>query len=154
DLLYRVNTIEIILPPLRERGGDLALLAEHYLNHYSNKYNKDVHSVSPAALKRMEKYNWPGNVRELQHAVERAVIMSQSNVLQPEDFFFNARQGESSGGDQNDENIQLDQYHLEDVEKILIRKVMKKHNGNITQAATELGLTRSSLYRRLEKYGL
>ncbi|MFA0963114.1 sigma-54-dependent transcriptional regulator [Roseivirga sp. BDSF3-8] len=153
DLLYRVNTIEIILPPLRERGEDLELLADHYLKHYAHKYSKEVHSVSAAALKRMQKYNWPGNVRELQHAVERAVIMSQSNVLQPEDFFFNARPGEQSGG-QGEENIQLEQYHLEEVEKILIRKVMKKYNGNITQAATELGLTRSSLYRRLEKYGL
>ena len=97
----------------------------------------------------LQKYNWPGNVRELQHAIERAVIMCNSQVLNPEDFFFNTSptRGEES-------HVTLDDYHLEEVEKILIRKVLKKYDGNITQAANELGLTRSSLYRRLEKYGL
>ena len=151
DLVYRINTIEITLPPLRERTEDIPLLADHFLKVYAKKYQKEVRSISPAALKRMEKYAWPGNVREIQHAMERAVIMTNGSVLQPEDFFFAPQKNELSA---TDAAVALDQFNLEDVEKILIRKVLKKNNGNITQAANELGLTRSSLYRRLEKYGL
>lgn len=154
DLLYRINTIELQLPPLRERNTDVALLAEHFLAYYAKKYNKPVRALSPAALKRMEKYNWPGNVRELQHSIERAIIMCEGNSLQQEDFFFNAA-AQSTPEQQGDNiSLDLDQFHLEDVERILIRKVLKKYNGNISQAASELGLTRSSLYRRLEKYDL
>lgn len=149
DLLYRINTIELRLPALRERSEDVSLLANHFLNHFAKKYNKDIYKFSEATLTRLEKYTWPGNVRELQHAVERAVIMSRDNVLQPEDFFFNATQQPKE-----QKELNLDQFNLEDVERILIRKVLAKHNGNITHAAQELGLTRSSLYRRLEKYGL
>ena len=149
DLLYRINTIEIKIPPLRDRLDDIPLLSNHFLQVYDRKYHKNVKTISEAAFKVLQKYSWPGNVRELQHAIERAVIMSNSNVLNPEDFFF------SSGATKNDDsNVMLEDYHLEEVEKILIRKVLKKHDGNITQAASELGLTRSSLYRRLEKYGL
>ena len=150
DLLYRINTIEVELPPLRDRLEDIPLLADHFLEHYSKKYNKSVSKISDAAISRMQKHSWPGNIREIQHAIERAVIMSNSQVLQPEDFNLNAQPQTSMDGD----NVMLDQFKLEDVEKILIRKVLKKYNGNITQAASELGLTRSSLYRRLEKYGL
>lgn len=149
DLLYRINTIELHLPALRERVEDIPLLAEHYLKEYARKYNKEIYKFSDATIKRLEKYQWPGNVRELQHAVERAVIMSRDNILQPEDFFFNNTQQPK-----DKEDINLEQFNLEDVERILIRKVLAKHNGNITHAAQELGLTRSSLYRRLEKYGL
>lgn len=149
DLLYRINTIEIKLPPLRERTEDVPLLANHFLNIYSAKYKKLVHKLSDATLARMAMYSWPGNIRELQHAVERAVIMSNSSILQPEDFNFNINYGE---GDQD--NVTIEQFNLDEVEKILIRKALKKYNGNITQAANELGLTRSSLYRRLEKYGI
>jgi DNA-binding NtrC family response regulator len=102
-------------------------------------------------MTRMHKHHWPGNIRELQHSIERAVILSNSSVLQPEDFNFSSNGG---GGGKEDSQLSLEQYNLEEVEKLLIRKVLKKYNGNITQAATELGLTRSSLYRRLEKYGL
>ena len=108
-----------------------------------------MRTISEAAMKILQKYNWPGNVRELQHAIERAVIMCNSQVLNPEDFYFNTN---TSQGEE--ESVTLEDYHLEEVEKILIRKVLKKRDGNITQAANELGLTRSSLYRRLEKYGL
>lgn len=149
DLLYRINTIELRLPALRERLEDIPLLADHYLGHFAKKYNKDIYKFSEATLTRLEKYTWPGNVRELQHAVERAVIMSRDNVLQPEDFFFNSTQQPKE-----QKPLDLEQFNLEDVERILIRKVLAKHNGNITHAAQELGLTRSSLYRRLEKYGL
>jgi DNA-binding NtrC family response regulator len=149
DLLYRINTIEIELPPLRERKEDIDLLAQHFLQIYTRKYNKNVHMINEAARKKMMNYSWPGNVRELQHAIERAVIMSTSHVLNPEDFFFSP-----SAQDKDKSGIHLDDFHLEEVEKVLIRKVLQKFNGNITQAANELGLTRSSLYRRLEKYGL
>ncbi|NJM24868.1 MAG: sigma-54-dependent Fis family transcriptional regulator [Bacteroidia bacterium] len=148
DLLYRVNTIEIEIPALRERLEDIPLLANHFLQHYGEKYNKTVSKISDAALTRMHKHPWPGNIRELQHAIERAIILSNSSVLQPEDFNFTPATGKEDG------QLNLEQYNLEEVEKLLIRKVLKKYNGNITQAASELGLTRSSLYRRLEKYGL
>jgi DNA-binding NtrC family response regulator len=149
DLVYRINTIELDIPPLRDRTQDIPLLTNHFLKIYANKYKKEVHKVSDAVLSRMVIYSWPGNIRELQHAVERAVIMSNSSVLQPEDFNFNISYAES-----DQDNITIEQYNLDEVEKILIRKVLKKYNGNITQAANELGLTRSSLYRRLEKYGI
>jgi DNA-binding NtrC family response regulator len=148
DLLYRVNTIELEIPPLSDRVEDIPLLASHFTNIYADKYNKNVHKLSDGALTRMTKYHWPGNVRELQHAIERAVIMTSTSILQPEDFSFSANQG------RDEDNIMLDKFDLEEVEKILIRKVLKKFNGNITLAANELGLTRSSLYRRLEKYGI
>jgi DNA-binding NtrC family response regulator len=148
DLLYRINTIEIEIPPLRERFEDIPLLANHFLKHYAAKYEKNVARISDGAMTRMHKHSWPGNIRELQHAIERAVILSNSAVLQPEDFNFNVSNGKE------DSQLSLEQYNLEEVEKLLIRKVLKKYNGNITQAASELGLTRSSLYRRLEKYGL
>jgi DNA-binding NtrC family response regulator len=149
DLLYRINTIEIEIPSLNERLEDIPLLANHFLKHYAAKYGKGVSRISDAAMARMNKHPWPGNIRELQHALERAIILSNSNVLQPEDFNLTA-----SNSRENDHPLSLDQYNLEEVEKLLIRKVLKKYNGNITQAASELGLTRSSLYRRLEKYGL
>lgn len=148
DLLYRINTIEIEIPPLRERFEDIPLLANHFLKHYNSRYNKNISRLSEGALTRMHKHAWPGNIRELQHAIERAVILSNSNVLQPEDFNFTPVAGKEDG------QLSLDAYNLEEVEKLLIRKVLKKYNGNITQAASELGLTRSSLYRRLEKHGL
>ena len=149
DLVYRINTIEIEIPPLRDRTQDIPLLTNHFLKIYSTKYKKTIHKISDAVISRMAVYGWPGNIRELQHAVERAVIMSNTSVLQPEDFNFNISYVE---GEQD--NVTIEQYNLDEVEKILIRKVLKKYNGNITQAANELGLTRSSLYRRLEKYGI
>lgn len=149
DLLYRINTIEIEIPPLRERLEDIPLLANHFLKHYATKYGKNVSKISDGAMTRMNKHPWPGNIRELQHALERAIILSNSTVLQPEDFNFAA-----SNTKEADQQLSLDQYNLDEVEKLLIRKVLKKYNGNITQAASELGLTRSSLYRRLEKHGL
>lgn len=148
DLLYRINTIEIEIPPLRDRFEDIPLLANHFLKHYAAKYEKSVSKISDGAVTRMHKHPWPGNIRELQHSIERAVILSNGNILQPEDFNFTPASGKEDG------HFALEQYNLEEVEKLLIRKVLKKYNGNITQAASELGLTRSSLYRRLEKYGL
>jgi DNA-binding NtrC family response regulator len=147
DLLYRINTVEIHLPPLRERIEDLSLLIDHFLAAYARKYQKSKKRISPATAKKLEKYSWPGNVRELQHAVERAVIMSEAPVLQPADFFFAAPEAKENA-------LVFEDYNLEDVEKVVIQKALSKHGGNISHAAKELGLTRAALYRRLEKYGL
>jgi DNA-binding NtrC family response regulator len=147
DLLYRINTVEIQLPPLRERQEDIPLLVDYFLDLYTKKYQKTKKRISSATLKKLEKYHWPGNIRELQHAIERAVIMSDSNVLQPYDFFLTAPEKREDG-------VVFDRLNLEEVEKIVIQKVIAKHSGNISRAAQELGLTRTSLYRRLEKYGL
>jgi DNA-binding NtrC family response regulator len=147
DLLYRINTVEIHLPPLRERGDDLRLLAEHFLQNYCRKYHKPLKGISSATTNKLAKYHWPGNVRELQHCMERAVILGESQVLQPEDFLFAAALAEGDG-------IIFDSYNLDLVEKTVIRRAIDKHKGNISHAADELGLTRASLYRRLEKYGL
>jgi DNA-binding NtrC family response regulator len=147
DLLYRINTVEIRIPPLRERVGDIPALVDHFLKIYCKKYNKPLRRLSSATLKRLEKYHWPGNVRELQHAIERAIIMSDSQVLQPTDFFFPTQE-------QKGDSLSFDDYNLEDIEKLVIHRAISKHGGNITHAAEELGLSRASLYRRLEKYGL
>jgi two-component system response regulator HydG len=149
DLLYRVNTVEIHLPPLRERHEDIPLLADFFLKNYSQKYKKPGKKIGSAALKKLSGYHWPGNVRELQHAIERAVILSDSLVLQPEDFFFSLPARESK-----DSSLDLDDYNLEAVEKTVICRVLAKYKGNISKAAQELGLTRTSLYRRMEKYGI
>ncbi len=147
DLLYRINTVEIKLPPLRERTGDIPLLVDHFLRIYSKKYRKPVKGISSAALKKFSQYRWPGNVRELQHALERAVIMCDSDFLSPGDFLL-------SSPERRVDDLELETYNLDDVEKTIISKVLKQYQGNITQAAAELGLTRTSLYRRMEKHDL
>jgi two-component system, NtrC family, response regulator HydG len=145
DLLYRINTVEIHLPPLRERTGDIPLLANHFLKIYTKKYNKNIKDISSSAMKKLNIYPWPGNVRELQHALERAVIMSDTNILDSDDFLLSSSQRKGH-------DLDIDTYNLEDIEKKIILKVLKQNQGNITQAARELGLTRTSLYRRMEKY--
>jgi len=147
DLLYRVNTVEIHLPPLRDREGDIALLSDHFLKIYLKKYKKPVKGISSVALKKLNQYNWPGNVRELQHALERAVILSENNYLEPDDFMFMNQTRQTS-------EIEFESYNLDDIEKQVIEKVLKQYQGNISLAAKDLGLTRTSLYRRMEKYGL
>jgi DNA-binding NtrC family response regulator len=144
DLLYRINTVEINIPPLCERIDDIPMLTTHFLNYYSKKYHKEVLSVSPEAMNKLKKYPWPGNVRELQHAIERAVIMADSNTLQDTDFLFSRKSNDVSS----------DSLNLDEVEKSAVAKAIQLHNGNISKAAEELGLTRASLYRRMEKYGL
>ena len=147
DLLYRVNTIEIHLPPMRKRYEEIPLLVDHFINIYCKKYNKSMKKISTQALRKLTQYHWPGNIRELQHMIERVVIMSDSEMLHPEDFYFSSK-------DAKDEEAAFDNYHLEEAEKMLIIKAISLHGGNLTKAAKELGLTRASLYRRLEKYGL
>ncbi len=145
DLLYRINTVEVRIPPLCERVDDIPMLANHFLNFYTKKYHKEIISFSPEALTKLKKYPWPGNVRELQHAIERAVIMADSPSLQESDFLFN-RKGTPS--------TDSDSLNLDEVEKAAVVKAIQLHSGNISKAAEELGLTRASLYRRMEKYGL
>ena len=147
DLLYRINTVEIHLPPLRERATDIPLLVDHFLKIYSKKYKKNIKAVTPDGLKRLNQYHWPGNVRELQHAIERAIIMSDTEYLDAEDFLLSAPSQKMGG-------LELETYNLDEIEKAIITKVLRQYQGNITQAATELGLTRTSLYRRMEKYDL
>jgi transcriptional regulator with PAS, ATPase and Fis domain len=147
DLLYRINTVEINLPPLRKRIEDIPLLIEHYLQIYNKKYNKHVRGISKSALDKLENYFWPGNIRELEHTIERVIIMCESETLQPDDFYFPSIDSKESYNEPEN-------YHLEETEKLLIIKAVSKHGGNLTKAAKELGLTRASLYRRLEKYGL
>ncbi len=145
DLLYRINTVEITIPPLSDRVDDIPMLANHFLNHYAKKYRKEVLSISPEAMNKLKKYPWPGNVRELQHSIERALIMADSNTLQESDFLFSRKGGEE---------LANDTLNLDEVEKAAVAKAIQLHNGNISKAAEELGLTRASLYRRMEKYGL
>lgn len=148
DLLYRINTIELHLPPLRERLEDLPLLTEHFLKRSAHKYKQSAKSLSAAALERLRRYDWPGNIRELEHVLERATIISENQVLQPQDFFFLQLQQPLSAEP-------LPQTHnLDEMERVTVIKAMGKHDGNISKAAKELGLSRASLYRRLEKYGL
>ncbi|MFT6827648.1 MAG: two-component system response regulator HydG, partial [Roseivirga sp.] len=147
DLLYRINTVEIHLPPLRDRQDDIILLAEHFVKVYCDKYRKERKKLAASTLKKLQKYSWPGNIRELQHAIERAIIMGEGNHLMPEDFFFLVQKQDAVGE-------AADNFNLDEVEKNVILKAINKHGGNISKAAKELGLTRASLYRRLEKHGL
>jgi len=144
DLLYCINTVEVHLPPLRERLEDLPLLVDHFLKKYCKKYGKPMKKVHASTLKRLGKHDWPGNIRELQHAIERAVVMSDSDMLHPMDFFFH----------QSEKTEKEASATISDVEMNLIKKVIDKNGGNITKAAKELGLSRAALYRRIEKYGL
>jgi len=148
DLLYRINTVELSLPPLRERLEDIEPLTEYYLEVYCKKYKIQKKRINAGTVKRLKMHNWPGNIRELQHAMERAVILSETTVLEPQDFFI------EDNTEKKNEDFSPDNMNLEEVEKILVRKVIDKHGGNISRAAKELGLTRASLYRRIEKHGI
>lgn len=148
DLIYRINTVEIMVPPLRKRGNDTILLARHFANIYSNKYLKPLPDFDTKALEKLMSHHYPGNVRELQYIIERAVIMADDNVLQAKDLIFSPIESAVSADTEPSETT------LSAVEKNTILKVIEKHNGNITKAAKELGLTRTALYRRLSKYDI
>jgi transcriptional regulator with PAS, ATPase and Fis domain len=148
DLIYRINTVEIIMPPLRKRDGDIVQLAKHFAKMYSNKYMKAAPEFDKKAVEKLLGYNYPGNVRELQYTIERAVIMADENVLQPKDLIFSPLEMPSVSDSEPSE------MKLSAIEKNTILKVIEKHNGNITKAAKELGLTRTALYRRLSKYDI
>jgi DNA-binding NtrC family response regulator len=144
DLLFRLNTVEVQLPPLRDRREDIPALAKHFLEIHAVRYRKGLTGFDNAALQALSDYPWPGNVRELDHAVERAVLMAQTDRVRASDLAL--RSGRESPA-------RLDDMSLEDVEAFLIKKALARH-GNVTQAARALGLSRSALYRRLERYGL
>jgi two-component system response regulator HydG len=148
DLIYRINTVEIMVPSLRRREEDIVLLARHFARIYTNKYMKPSHDFEAKALEKLKGYHFPGNVRELQYTIERAVIMADSDVLQAKDLIFSPIE---SGRAMPDEPQEL---KLSTIEKNAILKVIEKHNGNISKAAKELGLTRTALYRRLSKYDI
>jgi two-component system, NtrC family, response regulator HydG len=148
DLIYRINTVEITMPPLRRRGEDIVLLASHFMKVYATKYLKPNLSLDGKAMDKLRQYAFPGNVRELQYTMERAVIMAETEVLRPEDLIFSPIE---SARPESDEPEEL---RLSAVEKNAILRVIEKHNGNISRAAKELGLTRTALYRRLSKYDI
>ena len=145
DLLFRLNTVEIHLPALRERREDIPALAVHFLKHYASRYRRQVETLDPSALLALVQYSWPGNVRELEHTLERAVLMCRSNQIQPADLGLGIQRAQSQN---------LEELSLESVESILIRKALQRFQGNVSQAAEVLGLSRGALYRRMEKYGL
>jgi DNA-binding NtrC family response regulator len=147
DLLYRINTVQIDLPPLRERSEDILQLAEHFRKIYAKKYKKNIKGLSQRAAQKLAAYHWPGNIRELQHAIERAIILSDSDKLDNRDFLF-------SPIEQIQDGLTLETYNLEKAEEQLIRAVLKKCRGNISIAAKDLGVSRAALYRRLEKFGI
>jgi DNA-binding NtrC family response regulator len=145
DLLFRLNTVELPIPPLRERKEDIPLLAAHFLKLYAQRYRKPVKGFDPSALQKMMDHPWPGNVRELDHATERAVLMSTSDHIQSGDL-----------GLETDKAVtgRIEDLSLEEVENLLIKKALARHSGNISHAADALGLSRSALYRRMQKYGV
>jgi DNA-binding NtrC family response regulator len=145
DLLYRLNTVEINLPPLRERREDIPLLAIHFVGQHARRYRKDLAGLEPAALQLLQEHPWPGNVRELDHAVERAVLMAPGKIIKPADL------GLRTAGDSSNRIEDMD---LEEVERFLIKKTLARFEGNAIRAAEALGLSRSAFYRRLEKHGL
>lgn len=145
DLLFRINTVEIHLPPLRERREDIPLLAAHFLGRNRSRYRKQISGFAPAAMQLLMQYAWPGNVRELEHTVERAVLLCREAEIEPANLAISS----SRAASQSFENMSIDE-----VEALLIRKVLRRCDGNISQAAEALGLSRAALYRRIEKYGL
>ncbi|MDX5419679.1 MAG: sigma-54 dependent transcriptional regulator [Hymenobacteraceae bacterium] len=148
DLIYRINTVEITLPPLRKRGKDIILLAEHFTKVYAGKYMKTLPDLNKSAREKLLAYHYPGNVRELQYAIERAVIMADNDVLEAGDILFSPLEAPPVA------EAPVQESNLEELEKSTINRVLEKHSGNLTKAAKELGITRTALYRRLGKYGL
>jgi two-component system, NtrC family, response regulator HydG len=147
DLMFRINTVQIEIPPLRLRGEDILLLTEHFLKLYGKKYEKPYLKISGTAIDKLKQYEWPGNVRELQHMIENAVIMSEEEAIKPENLHFTARI--SSENQLTDVSL-----NLSNVEKLTIKEALFKHKGNINRTAKELGITRKTLYSKIEKYEL
>ena len=146
DLLYRINTIELHIPPLRERGNDIQLLADYFLSRYARKYKKEIKGLSRDARTKLQNYEWPGNVRELQHAIERAVILSDGQMLKPENFMLQPSALKKKAD--------TEELNLSILEKEAIERALRRADGNVTRAAELLGITRFALYRKLDKLGL
>ncbi|AQP99750.1 sigma-54-dependent Fis family transcriptional regulator [Pseudoalteromonas aliena] len=153
DLLYRINTVEIRLPPLRERSDDIPLLVDYYLNHFSQKYKRDL-TIAAGDMTSLCQYSWPGNVRELAHAIERAVILSEGENLDVSSVVGNTTSNVNSTNNPIENNNAYDTFDLEALEQRTVRAALTHHQGNVSHAAKALGLTRGAMYRRLEKYGL
>lgn len=149
DLIYRINTVDIIVPPLRDRGTDITALSHHFVSLYADKYNKNRFSFESGFITKLKDHSFPGNVRELQYVLERAVIMTDGNTLKAEDLVFSSIERPTIPN-----SIQGSSLNLDDVEKNAIRTVLEKHKGNVSKSAKELGITRAALYRRLDKYEL
>jgi DNA-binding NtrC family response regulator len=145
DLQFRINTVEIRLPPLRERREDIGLLAAEFIARHAQRYGKRLFGFEPEAMKALLAHSWPGNVRELDHAIERAVLLATGERVSAADIGLARREGGAAA---------LDELSLEEVERELIRRALKRHDGNVSEAAKTLGLSRSALYRRLERHGL
>ncbi len=145
DLLYRMNTIQIEIPPLRERGNDILVLADFFLKKYASKYDKNNLKINNNAQEKLLAYRWPGNIRELEHTMEKAVILSDNPVLKPDDFYLNTS-----------DSVKMDtgSLKLEDMEKNLINQALDKNPGNVSAAADELGITRQTLYNKMKKFGM
>jgi DNA-binding NtrC family response regulator len=145
DLLFRLHTIEVRLPALRDRREDISVLAVHFLRQHAEHYRKPITGFEEGAIKALLAHGWPGNVRELDHAVERAVLMAEGDVVRAGDL------GLRSG---REGPLRMEDMSLEDVEALLVKKALARFNGNVSHAASALGLSRSALYRRLQRYGL
>ena len=145
DLLFRLNTVEIHVPPLRNRREDIAALAKHFLKQHDLRYRKQMAGFDASAMQALLSHSWPGNIRELDHAVERSVLMADGTQV---------KSGDLALQPPRDSGSRLEEMSLEDVEQYLIKKTLARHNGNVSQAAGALGLSRSALYRRLQRYGL
>lgn len=147
DLLYRINTVEITLPPLRERREDIGLISEYYLKLFSEHYCRQGVTMTEATLQKLKEYHWPGNIRELAHSLERAVILCKTETLRPDDFAFKAKSFPAT-------TIDEPSFSVEDYEKKAISAAMSKHNGNLSKAAEEIGIARSTLYRKIARFGM
>lgn len=150
DLIYRINTVELQLPPLRDRKGDIPILAKHFLKIYSEKYQRQGIKLSEESIAKLQEYRWPGNIRELQHTLERAVIMAERGEIKAADLSISIEQKSQHVP----QHPTMQDFNLEEVEKVAIQNAIKKHNGNLSKAAKELGLGRTTLYRKMNKYGL
>ncbi|MCL4116216.1 UNVERIFIED_CONTAM: hypothetical protein GTU68_054103 [Idotea baltica] len=149
DLLFRINTVEITIPPLRDRPKDINEFISHYLSKYREKYQKSHLKITEEAMNLLQSHNWPGNVREIQHTIERGVIMADGIEIKPNDFNLTII---PKGNETL--NSEFDNLNLQDIEKLLVQKAIDKFEGNISKAAKELGLTRAALYRRIEKFNI
>ena len=147
DFLYRINTVEIQIPPLRERLEDIPLLVQFFMEQYAKKYNRSIPKIDNSVIDKLKSHSWPGNIRELRHCIERTIIMNNASKLSANHFVLSATEHAT-------EELIIKDYNLETTEKMLLQKVLSKHKGNVSKAAKEVGLTRTSLYRRMEKYEL
>ena len=147
DLLYRINTVEIILPPLRERKEDIDILADYYLKHFSRQYGREGIKLRADTIQKLREYHWPGNIRELAHTIERAVILCKNGTLTPDDFIFRTK---AAPPELIDEPV----IRIEEYEKKAISSAMSKYNGNLSKAAEEMGIARSTLYRKIARFGI